>query len=402
MGELAIPVLEQRAAAGDQEAVDDLAFIGTPAAAESLAGLICIDEHPGHSARGRTAVTAAWRLAELLTVPDVEEGLKNSRLRIPDGVPSYDWVWKPFALSGTQDGPIGWVVGRAALLIDRNPTFVPQVTHDIDQRIAIPLSVIEAGARVRGLPSKDLSTAAGMSKSQAEHYFLAESRSLSPLSEGSAELGNKIIRELKLPPAHGALAAHLPWPILARLLAALFTGRITTTDERDWLEIQQNPKSARWLWGALYAYLALTILSAIIFASFWQIEVLRSAAHLGARGPQFIYALCFFGGGLCLLLGGFTLWIIFGRENNAVRVLIFFGAYSAPLGVVGDVLVSGWVLGRWLGPVFSALLIVGVVGLTVLLWGLAARRERRYGNPLRQCMQVSDRSFADRTSVIAK
>jgi hypothetical protein len=120
MGELAIPVLEQRAATGDLQAVDDLAFIGTPVAAESLARLTCMDKQDaaGHST---ITVSAAWRLAELLAVPDVVEGLKNSGFQVPAGVPSYDWVWKPFAFPGTQDGPIGWIIGRVALIIDSNP-----------------------------------------------------------------------------------------------------------------------------------------------------------------------------------------------------------------------------------------------------------------------------------------
>jgi hypothetical protein len=42
-----------------------------------------------------------------------------------------------------------------------------------------------------------------------------------------------------------------------------------------------------------------------------------------------------------------------------------------------------------------------MAGAGATCW-LAARRQRRYGNPLRHCVKASDRSFADRTSVIAK
>lgn len=388
MGELAIPVLERRAIAGDPQAVDDLAFIGTPAAAEAIAGLICIDES-ADTPQGRVAVAAAWRLAELLNAPDVEEGLKNSRFQIPDIVPTYDWIWKPFALPGTQDGPFGWIIGRTALLIDRNPTFVPPVTREIDQRIAIPITGIMVGARVRATPFKTLTDIGGI---QAPAKFLAESRSRSRPSRGSAEVLDRIAGVLEMPPAHKALMLQLQWPVLARLVAAMFTSRIKTTDFRDWLEIQQNPKSAQLLRTASGALLALTITSAIVFASFWQIEVLRGAAHLGVTW-LYILALCLFGGGICLLIIGLLL---------GSCALLVLGPCFATLGAVTSVAESGLVISRWSIPGIIALLFAGVTCITFLICGLAIRRDRKYGNPLRHMAQASDGSFADRTSILAE
>jgi NACHT domain len=400
MGELAIPVLEHRATAGDLQAVDDLAFIGTPAAAESLASLTCIDK-PIDAEYSEIAVTAAWRLAELLVVPDVEEGLKNTRFQVSDGVTGYAWVWKPFALPGGQDGPIGEIIGRAALLIDKSPGFVPPAVGDIDQRIAIPLAAIMAGSRVKALAREELSRAADMSKPKAEIYFIAESRLLGQRSERNAELSDAILRQLVLPPAHDTLTRGLPWPILARLLAALFNDRITTANSRDWLEIQQDPKSADWLWAVFGTVLGLGIPGALVFACFWQIEVWRGVAHFG---PLWLYLLTFwlFSGGVCLFFGGLTTVLITSEKNDTGIIAIIFGSLAAVAGIVTDVVMSAVVLSSWHGPtlVVPAFAVVWVG--TALLGSLANRRARRYGNPLRHLVRASDRSFADRTSVIAK
>ena len=180
MGELAVPVLEQRAATDDLQAVDDLAFIGTPVAAEALARLMCIEEevHP------TLAAAAAWRFAELLAVPDVEEGLKNSGFQIPDGVPSYDWEWRPFA-----------------------------------------------GSRVKAVGAASLSKIIGMRREAAEASFIAESRSMDTPSKRSTEYVDSILQKLELPQTHDSLMRGLPWPVLARPLAALFTHRMRTTND---------------------------------------------------------------------------------------------------------------------------------------------------------------------------
>ena len=94
-----------------------------------------------------------------------------------------------------------------------------------------------------------------MSKAKAELHFIAESRLPPEQNERNAELSDAILRKLALPPAHDTLTRGLPWPILARLLAALFNDRIMTVDSRDWLEIQRDPKNLPgWLWAVFDQY----------------------------------------------------------------------------------------------------------------------------------------------------
>ncbi|HUN31865.1 MAG TPA: NACHT domain-containing protein [Trebonia sp.] len=399
MGELAIPVLEHRASDGDVQAVDDLAFIGTPAAAESLSGLIAM-ELADDDSRAPVPTAAAWHLAELLAVPDVEEGLKASRFRVPDGVPSYDWIWKPFALSGTQDGPFGWIIGRVALVIDRQPNFAPRDARDIDQRIAIPLVGIKVGAQRVNTSKVDIAKASGMSSFRtAEAFFVTESRL--PLSKRSEELCEKVIKGLSLPPAYATLMRRLPWPVQARLLAAVFKDRIRTTSSRDWLDIQHDPKPGGGLWGVFWALVLTTVPGAIVFATFWQVEVLRDAAHLSAPWA-YTLAFCFFFGGLTLLVGGIVIGTATNADDGPAVWAFFMGVLSLPLGVVADVMVSGLILSQWIAAEVVVPLLVGVTLAEVLICQLAIHRDRRYGNPLRHCVRASNRFFSDRTSVIAK
>jgi hypothetical protein len=76
------------------------------------------------------------------------------------------------------------------------------------------------------------------------------------------------------------------------------------------------------------------------------------------------------------------------------------GLAAVTVAIVADILESSTALGTWTGPIFVLSALAGVIsGLTVVAL-LAARRERRHGNPLRACLLASGQHFADRTSVI--
>ncbi|MGH3902206.1 MAG: hypothetical protein ACRDTA_28945, partial [Pseudonocardiaceae bacterium] len=112
MGELAIPVLADHAGDGNVWAVDDLAVVGTPAAAESLARMLWSTEE--------VATRTAWRLAELLRHPDIEEALSRTDNTAGPAAPSYDWVWRPFT-PNTSAAMLA-IAGRIAYLLDQVPS----------------------------------------------------------------------------------------------------------------------------------------------------------------------------------------------------------------------------------------------------------------------------------------
>lgn len=125
IGEPAIPFLRDRAGAGNPEPVDDLAVIGTPAAALALATLLREDSP--------VAFRAAWRLAVLLAEPDVEEHLNAHEVDLA-GVERLDWVPLRLRL------PVDAVIARVAYLIEASEFGdIPNDIDRIDPRLALPL-----------------------------------------------------------------------------------------------------------------------------------------------------------------------------------------------------------------------------------------------------------------------
>ena len=397
MGELAIPVLEQRARLGYVDAVDDLGSIGTPDAAEALTRLLDaptagVQTAKPQQPRDRAIITSAWWLAELLRNPDVEEGLQNSEFQGPPTVGIYDWIWRPFARSGTREGPMGWIAGRIAYLIDINPKFTPEFTGEVDPRIAVPIAGLALGNRLKrgGWALRD-SLRDDPLTADGEDHLIAEARATAPSDDTGVRICAAVLKKLELEPAYDALIARLPWPVRARLMAAVFTDRIDGVDQRDWLEVNRDANSAEPLWWAFGILVVTGIVGSIIFASYWQIETIRGASHFGPSWASWI--------ALPALVVGVVLFFVGLDDENT---LFFTGILAVLAMLVLDVLESGWVLSTWVGwtiivPVFAA----AICGAWLLGW-LAERRDRRHGNPLRHCMLAGGRSFADRTSVIAK
>ena len=133
MGDLAVPVYVERAGNGNKDAVDNLAAIGTPAAARELVRLL--------SADAEVASLAAWRIASLIRNPDIEDALRTSEdLPTPPG-PGLPAVWEPFR----EQSSAAWlgVMGRVAYLINETEAEeVPSVLNT-DRRLAIPLCSVE-------------------------------------------------------------------------------------------------------------------------------------------------------------------------------------------------------------------------------------------------------------------
>jgi hypothetical protein len=216
----------------------------------------------------------------------------------------------------------------------------------------------------------------------------------------NAELADKVLRLLQMPRSHEHLMRHLPEPVLARLLSAVISGRIRTTGPRDWLEVQQNSKSAWSLWGAFAGLLALTVLGAVVFASFWEIEVLRGAAHIYSPRAFSVACILLFCAGFAFSAYG-LLTLESAKFPRLADGAIIAALCAMVVSILGDIALTCSVLSRWYGPAAALLALAAVVGFSVLLGRLAARRQRRYGNPLRRCFLASGRAFSDRTSVIA-
>lgn len=145
MGEQAISALTSLANTGLLQALDDLAFVGTPAASEALAAMLWTDD--------AKALRSAWHLAALIQNSDIEAGLRLSNASVRTDSKRLDWVWRPF--SQENSGKFQPIVERIAYLIDRGDVDgIPPTIKQIDPRLAIPLGIVAA---VSELASDDTS-----------------------------------------------------------------------------------------------------------------------------------------------------------------------------------------------------------------------------------------------------
>ena len=421
MGELAIPVLTQGAQTANMQALDDLASIGTPAAAEALAGLLWLDEG--------VAIRAAWWLAKLLVNPDVEEGLKYARIDIDNTAPRYDWIWQPFTKPGEQDGDLRAIVGRAGYLIESNPTAsIPESTDEIDLRIVIPIVGLTLGRKIqeepmvvyemmkryrelfRSLASLPLSIDR-LSRDrnslprqyEVERYFTTQARSSEP-SEKDNQIYDVILTDLNIDNTCRTLMNRTRWPVRAQILAALFTPRMEKVQRRDWLEVERNPHSADRLWG-LFTLICISVTGgAVSFAVYWQVETARGVSSFGPRWSSWVALACL-ASSLPVYLASAITWRVSRRRGGAISGISIPAAVSVfilMIVAIGDIAETSIVLISWVGWVIVAVAFLAVLCGSIGLGMLAARRSRRFGNPLRQCLYSGGQPFVARTSVIAK
>jgi len=132
MGDVAVRELSDLAQSGPLEVLDDLKNIGTPQAAETILPLIW-------NADGHRARHAAWCLASLLSIRDVEDALRSYRLTDKQkGEKSLEWVWQPF--DEPSDSALPAIAGRLAHLMTEDADLSPpEVQCTFDPRVAIPV-----------------------------------------------------------------------------------------------------------------------------------------------------------------------------------------------------------------------------------------------------------------------
>jgi hypothetical protein len=146
MGDVAVGELSELAQSGPLEILEDLKNIGTPQAAETFLHLIW-------NADGHRTRLAAWCLASLLSIRDVEEALRSYHLTDQQkGEKSFEWVWQPF--DEPSDSALPAITGRLAYLMTQDPDMSPpDVQWTFDPRVAIPVLCVmsETGPITRRL-----------------------------------------------------------------------------------------------------------------------------------------------------------------------------------------------------------------------------------------------------------
>jgi hypothetical protein len=415
-GELAIPTLAARAGAGSVAAVDDLAAVGTPAAAVTLAEQLW-------AADRKVAVRAAWRLAVLVGAPDVENELRTfdpsaveaasvtaEAVRLTDrrsgrvpGVEWYDWLWAPFE-PGT---PMARTMGRLGWLILESTDDAPGDLGTVDVRLAIAL-VAWAGAfgtdKVSNELTEELTREAHgfghkrLLSGAVRTYEIRDMLDLVARREPGAAR-DIAVRALahRMSGWRAALLASLPTPVLTELACRLWSSTSLGADLRDWRTLNERPKKPtvlvflRNVAGTLGALAGVTLVGIAITRSF------GTLIDWWAWGPVEVASLVV--GCTSLAVICFVVALLMPADHDLLWVPAVFLLMSG-VGVAGaGAPVAFATVAGWLGVASTVVLSAALVGALVALVRLTGHRERALRNPYRALLDRVPTARAHQTVI---
>ncbi|WP_410627751.1 NACHT domain-containing protein [Amycolatopsis sp. cmx-8-4] len=404
-GELAIPVLAERARAGSLDAADDIAAVGTASAGLALAELLGDD-------RG-VAVRAAWHLAVLVNNPDIEEELYRTE---PGTVPAprYDWLWSPF----NQDEPeaINQIMGRVGYLIDKfGAEAIPASLGRIDPRLAMPIGVRGAtltfdGSRLEQLDSQIVKFA------RSPRPAVPDRRRIITLSDiGYAEQPDEARRDANLvfegagvPALYRNLLDTLPVPVLIAIAGRL-SGPGLRADTAHWETVNENPREP-----SIVRPLAWATLTTLVLGSYL-VGVARAAGTAFGwwqGGPLWLgWTTAIAAVAAVLSFGTFILSSEFDRVERVVVAVSPNGdaddltmwattgcfVVSAP----GAGVFSLSAFAGWLGYSMALSAVIAWTAVTVVLHWVRYRRQREIDNPFRELRKLDESLMRVRSTVIS-
>ncbi|MCZ7420686.1 NACHT domain-containing protein [Verrucosispora sp. WMMA2121] len=412
-GELAIPTLAARAGAGSVAAVDDLAAIGTPAAAVALAEQLWARDR-------QVAVRAAWRLATLVDAPDVENELRTfdptaaeaasvaaeaARLtgrrsgRLP-GAEWYDWLWAPFE-PGT---PMARTMGRLGWLILESTDDAPGDLGTVDVRLAIGL-VARPDAVSAGKASKELTDelnrkahSLGYKRLLSGAFGAYEIRDMLDLvarrePEAARDLAVQALGS-RVSGWRAALLTRLPMPVLTELASRLWTGGVLDADLRDWRTLNERPEAPTVLTFLRNVAVTLGALAGVVLVG---IAVIRSFSTVigrqGGWGKEDLAALVL----VCtaFLVISFVVALFMPADHDLLWLpAVVLMISGVGLMVAGAPVAFATVTG-WLGVTLTVVVAAVLVGAMVVLVRWTRHRERALRNPYRALL---DRAPTARTA----
>ena len=409
-GELAIPVLASRARAGWLAAVDDLAAIGTPAAAVAVAEQLW--GNPGVAAR------AAWRLAALICAPDVEGELRRfdpTPFQSGDG-DWYDWLWAPFVPEGETQAGIAVTMGRVGWLLDQ-PAPRPNDLGAIDLRLALglgaqPGAFSSGNVSPKGGPADELVQAAQRKLVQAAQrigYRRQHSGDLSANEindmlvavavaepETARHIAVGVLRQRTRSSARGWLLCQLPDPLVMDLAKRLWWSRNLNADTRDWLALNAEPEQSKVL--SLARDTAIGIV-ALLGLGAVGVALTRSVGTLigwWGWGPRWFAMSVLVSCAVVMIAALLDL----GSTKDAVIEIV--GGIVGLLAIIGILVIALATVAGWLGWPATVASILVVAGIATLFSVWASRRERAVRNPYRAILRLGERATHFRGTVIAR
>ena len=409
MGELAIPVLAERAKAGSLEAVDDIAAVGTASAGLALAELLWED--------GDVAIRAAWRLAALVHSPDVEEELVRADVTTPAGQ-RYDWLWEPFS----HDGPtaINPIMGRVGYLIDDpDSPEIPADIQDIDPRLALPIGVRGASLYYdwRAMwESKDAEMAriaSSLDVNVRDHWgnseLLMSIHKKAPAE--SRRLAGVVLERVAVPVRYRYLLNTLATDVLV-LLASWLCNVGFQTDAQQWRTFNDNPKQPVLIRAVAYS------LASILAVGPCLLGVTRATGtifHWWPWGPTWLswttlaaFAVFVVGVVFFFLVVSEVYGTAFGNFLDRLNpfgdreeLVLFPTLVAGLISLLGAELLSMRTLAGWVGlPVLLAATTIPTAAM-IVLFRIIHRRMQAIKNPFRTLLKLDESVFRVRSTVIS-
>ncbi|MDT0527673.1 NACHT domain-containing protein [Micromonospora sp. DSM 115977] len=412
MGEQAVPILTERAMAGSLDAVDDIAAVGTPSAAAALAEIVWQE--------GPEAKRAAWRLAELTDIPDVEEELASADSKGRASAEIYDWVWAPFVKEGTGRQSLAAIMGRTALLIDRSdPEDIPKRRHSpVDPRVSLPLAI-------RGIYSSKVSMAEFESITAEVNKLLPSPRDGSQMfryrrhpeerlrelqqenPDAARSISDKFFAAHNVGQVHRQLLEGLPVQVVVEAVCGLLIDPQRAT-EKEWREVRK-PVSAPVALEKINAVLTFALVAAVFLVGFAMVG--GSALGLSTFWPRWV-CLSLIG---CLILLIVSVWLLVEGDSKGKLSTFMNGRFSklpeyglVPVSVfcvltilVGIPIAFIYALSQGPYPLITLSSSAVALLLIVVMNRVISRRERMLSNPFRRLLAMDERVLRTRTSVIA-
>jgi energy-coupling factor transporter ATP-binding protein EcfA2 len=408
MGEKAIPALQTRAEQGRVDAVDDLAVVGTPAAAVALARFLSQDND--------VAKRAAWRLASLTSNPAVEAGLRASSLELPASIQTLPWIWAPFA-KGEAPRFLA-VMGRIGYLLNSgDETDIPEDMTAMDPRFAIPVGMV-----ADPLPPLPDEPPADLLRKVARVGRLSSHVGWQSISDVLADIHDykspsvlnlfeAIMRVRGLTPFQRWVTGFLDPPAMAEATRKIFIRPIRVTKE-DWTAVTVDSPEPRLLSAINWTLISVATVGAFIVGF---IRALGTAFGFWPWGPAWLSWIALGGTAIGLLLLGlivvseFISWIddvldalfdflddfwIAGTIVIAIGVLWLIGTLGSS-GTLALVSFASWIGWPWaLAATVTTVLVCGLLTLIV------KEREQKAANPLRPLHALALKPALAGTSII--
>ena len=409
MGDLAVSAYASRARQGEFAAVDDLAAIGTPAAARELVSLLSSDTY--------IATRAAWRIASLIQNPDVEEALRLSDdLPTPSGE-RLDAVWAPFRRQSTAQ----WltIMGRVAYLLDNSPDKVVPDIVNVDRRIAIPLcgvSICRRLERTNEISLRDnFKPVIEAARSRAPHYILSFrsdkskpgrivlsrmdlGRILSAVPQTDAvRMFEDILNNISVRWGHRVLFRELTPTVQCQIFHnACNISELRSTSLTDWPDSFISRAKLKLLAPISATLTIIASISAIAMGIYSFVEIIRRSWIWGPTWPVFIPI-------ILIPLSIACLALLIRRDDIAsFEAAVGIAAVIGFLTGVGTLLFySSIAVREYLGWGRTAVIFVPTFIVLCLLWLIVGARGRAIANPLRGLLEVDERAARSRTSIIA-